>query len=319
MPKQLYRDGEWRDAEGGRTFSVEDPSTGDTLAAVADASPGDAIAALDAASRAQHEWASVAPRARGELLRNAYEQMIESQESLALLMTLEMGKPLSESRAEVRYAAEFFRWFSEEAVRISGRYALAPGGESRMLVTKKPVGPTLLITPWNFPMAMVTRKVGPAIAAGCSVVIKPAEQTPLSALALTSILEEVGVPRGVINVVTTSQPAETMAPLFADSRLRKLSFTGSTEVGRSLLSAAASEVLRVSMELGGNAPFIVFEDADFEAAIEGAVIAKMRNTGQACTAANRFYVARTIAGEFATALADRLAALSIGRGSDAKV
>ena len=316
VPKQLYRDGEWRDAEGARTFSVEDPSTGETLAAVADASPGDALAALDAASRAQHEWASVAPRARGELLRNAYEQMIESQESLALLMTLEMGKPLSESRAEVRYAAEFFRWFSEEAVRISGRYALAPGGESRMLVTKKPVGPTLLITPWNFPMAMVTRKVGPAIAAGCSVVIKPAEQTPLSALALTSILEEVGVPRGVINVVTTSQPAETMAPLFADSRLRKLSFTGSTEVGRSLLSAAASEVLRVSMELGGNAPFIVFEDADFEAAIEGAVIAKMRNTGQACTAANRFYVSRTIAGEFAKALADRLAALPIGRGSD---
>lgn len=182
VPKQLYRDGEWRDAEGARTFSVEDPSTGETLAAVADASPGDALAALDAASRAQHEWASVAPRARGELLRNAYEQMIESQESLALLMTLEMGKPLSESRAEVRYAAEFFRWFSEEAVRISGRYALAPGGESRMLVTKKPVGPTLLITPWNFPMAMVTRKVGPAIAAGCSVVIKPAEQTPLSAV-----------------------------------------------------------------------------------------------------------------------------------------
>ena len=316
VAKALYVAGAWRDAESGRTFAVEDPSTGDALCEVADASPADAMAALDAASAAQDEWAHHPPRARSELLRDAYDLIIERQDDLALLMTLEMGKPLRESRSEILYAAEFFRWFSEEAVRISGSYALAPNGESRLLVSRRPVGPALLITPWNFPMAMITRKVGPAIAAGCSMVIKPAEQTPLSALAVTSILEEVGVPRGVVNVVTTSTPAETMAPLFADSRLRKLSFTGSTEVGKALLASAASGVLRVSMELGGNAPFIVFEDADLDAAVDGAVVAKMRNMGQACTAANRFYVARPVADEFAAALSKRLTAMRVGRGSD---
>src|SRR6266508_311532 len=277
---RLFVGGNWTDASGGRTLPVEDPSTGETLSEVADASVEDARGALDAAVQAQAGWAATAPRERGEVLRRAYEVITARRDDLALLMTLEMGKPIAESKAEVAYAAEFFRWFSEEAVRIDGRYAVAPNGVGRLLTMKQPVGPCLLITPWNFPMAMGTRKIGPAVAAGCTMVVKPASQTPLSMLALAKILEEVGLPGGVLNVVTTSSSGKTMEPLIRDPRLRKLSFTGSTEVGRKLVGQASDQLLRVSMELGGNAPFIIFEDADLEAAVEGAMIAKMRNIGE---------------------------------------
>jgi succinate-semialdehyde dehydrogenase/glutarate-semialdehyde dehydrogenase len=314
-PKQLYIGGEWRDGASG-TLGVEDPSTGETLCEVADASVDDAVAALDAAVEAGPSFAAHPPRERGEILRRAYEAIIERQDDLALLMTLEMGKPVSESRAEVVYAADFLRWFAEEAVRIDGRFATAPNGQSRLLTMKQPVGPCLLITPWNFPLAMGTRKVGPAVAAGCTMVVKPAQQTPLSMLMLARILEQAGLPGGVLNLVTASSSSRTMAPLIADPRLRKLSFTGSTEVGRTLMSQASQNLLRLSMELGGNAPFIVFEDADFDAAVDGAVIAKMRNIGEACTAANRFHVHESIADRFATALAGRLGAMKVGRGTD---
>ena len=317
--KDLFIGGKWRPAAEGKTLPVYDPATGEVLCEVADASPADGKAALDAAVEAQESWAAHPPRERGEILRRAYQLIMERQEDLALLMTLEMGKPLAESRAEVAYAAEFFRWFSEEAVRIDGGYAVAPNGTGRFLVMKQPVGPSLLITPWNFPMAMGTRKLGPAIAAGCTSVIKPAEQTPLSMLALAQILVEAGLPDGVVNVVTTSDPGGVMEPLIRDGRARKLSFTGSTEVGRTLLAQAASTVLRTSMELGGNAPFLVFDDADLEAAIEGAMIAKMRNIGEACTAANRFYVQRGVAEEFGRRLAERMAALKVGRGTEEDV
>jgi succinate-semialdehyde dehydrogenase/glutarate-semialdehyde dehydrogenase len=313
--KQLYIGGEWRDGGEG-TLSVEDPSTGETLCEVADASVEDAKAALDAAVRAGPDFATHPPRERGEILRRAFEAIIARQDELALLMTLEMGKPVSESRAEIVYAADFLRWFAEQAVRIDGRFAVAPNGQSRLLTMKQPVGPCLLVTPWNFPLAMGTRKVGPAIAAGCTMVVKPAQQTPLSMLMLASILEEAGLPGGVLNLVTASSSGPTMAPLIADPRLRKLSFTGSTEVGRTLMGQASENLLRLSMELGGNAPFIVFEDADFDAAVEGAVIAKMRNIGEACTAANRFHVAESIADRFAQALADRLGAMKVGRGTE---
>jgi len=316
VPKQLLIGGSWRDAEGGRTLDVEDPSTGTPLASVADASPADAMRALDAAVAAQASWAAHPPRERGEILRRAFEQIVARSDELALLMTLEMGKPLSESKAEVTYAAEFFRWFSEEAVRIEGRFAVAPNGAGRMLVTKQPVGPCLLITPWNFPMAMGTRKIGPAVAAGCTMVVKPASQTPLSMLALARILEDSGLPDGVLNLITTSSSGKAMGPLIADRRARKLSFTGSTEVGRKLMEQGSQQLLRLSMELGGNAPFLVFDDADLDAAVEGAVLAKMRNIGEACTAANRFHVAGPVAGEFSERLAEKLGAMKVGRGTE---
>jgi succinate-semialdehyde dehydrogenase / glutarate-semialdehyde dehydrogenase len=315
VPKQLYIGGEWRDGSKG-TLSVEDPSTGETLTEVADASTDDAKAALTAAVDAGPEWAAHAPRERGEILRRAFEAIMSRADDLALLMTLEMGKPLAESKAEIAYGAEFFRWFSEQAVRIDGRYSTNSNGQGRVLTMQQPVGPCLLITPWNFPLAMGTRKIGPAIAAGCTMVVKPAQQTPLSMLMLVKILEEVGLPGGVVNLLTASSSGETMAPLIADQRLRKLSFTGSTEVGRKLMAQASDNLLRLSMELGGNAPFIVFDDADVDAAVQGALIAKMRNIGEACTAANRFHVADSIAEEFAEKLADKMGAMKVGRGTE---
>jgi succinate-semialdehyde dehydrogenase / glutarate-semialdehyde dehydrogenase len=315
VPKQLYIGGEWRDGAKG-TLSVEDPSTGESLCEVADASVDDAKAALDAAVAAGPEFARMAPRERGEILRRAFEMIIERQEELALLMTLEMGKTVKESQAEIAYAAEFFRWFSEEAVRIEGRYAVNSNGQGRVLTMKQPVGPCLMITPWNFPLAMGTRKIGPAVAAGCTMVVKPAQQTPLSMLALGKILEEAGLPGGVLNMFTASSSSETTAPLISDPRLRKMSFTGSTEVGRKLMAQASDTLLRLSMELGGNAPFLVFEDADLDAAVAGAMIAKMRNIGEACTSANRFHVADSIAEQFADKLAAQMGALKVGRGVD---
>jgi succinate-semialdehyde dehydrogenase / glutarate-semialdehyde dehydrogenase len=314
---QLYIGGQWRDASSGRTFAVEDPSTGEPLVEIANGDATDALAALAAAHDAQPSWAATPPRQRGEILRRTYELLMERADDLALLMTLEMGKPVADSRGEISYAAEFFRWFSEEAVRIDGRYTNEPNGHGRLLVMRQPVGPCLFITPWNFPMAMATRKLGPAIAAGCTIVIKPAELTPLSMLALTQILTEAGLPPGVLNVVTTKEAGATTGPVIADPRLRKLSFTGSTPVGKALMAAAADQVLRVSMELGGNAPFLVFPDADLDAAVEGAVLAKMRNMGEACTAANRFHVHESVATEFAQRLAARLGAMKVGRGVDA--
>lgn len=315
VPHQLLIGGEWREAEHG-TLEVEDPATGEVLVEVADASPADAVAALDAAAAAGPEWAATAPRERAEILRRAYETVIARTDDLALLMTLEMGKPVAESRSEIIYAAEFLRWFSEEAVRIDGRYSVSPNGGGRLMTMRQPVGPCLLITPWNFPLAMGTRKAAPALAAGCTVIIKPAQQTPLSTLAFAQILEESGLPAGVVNVVTSSDAAATTEPLLADQRLRKLSFTGSTGVGRLLMSQASETLLRLSMELGGNAPFLVFEDADLDAAVEGAVLAKMRNGGEACTAANRFHVHESVAADFSDRLARRLGAMKIGRGTE---
>jgi succinate-semialdehyde dehydrogenase/glutarate-semialdehyde dehydrogenase len=316
VPTGLLIGGTWRAAEGGRTLGVEDPATGSVLCEVADATSSDAVAALDAAVAAQDAWAATAPRERGEVLRRTFELIMERVDDLALLMTLEMGKPLAESRAEVAYAAEFLRWFSEEAVRIDGRWAMNPAGGSRLLTMRQPVGPCLLVTPWNFPMAMGTRKVGPAIAAGCTMVVKPAQSTPLSMLALADLLQEAGLPGGVCNVLTASSASAVSNPLLADPRLRKLSFTGSTEVGRKLIAQAADQVLQVSMELGGNAPFVVFGDADVEAAVEGAAIAKMRNMGEACTSANRFLVHRSVAEDFTERLAAELGAMRVGRGTE---
>ena len=308
--------GERRGGATGARFDVEDPATGEVIASVADGTSDDAVAALEAAVASRAEWAATAPRARGEILRRAFELLVERIDDLALLMTLEMGKPLADSRAEITYAAEFFRWFAEEAVRIDGRYAVAPAGNTRLVVMHHPVGPCLLITPWNFPMAMATRKVGAAIAAGCTMVLKPAALTPLSAFALAGVLEESGLPAGVLNVVTTTKASNVSEPLLADPRLRKLSFTGSTEVGRMLTELAAPNLQRVSMELGGNAPFVVFADADLDAAVDGAVLAKMRNMGEACTAANRFLVHESLADTFAGRLAERLGAMKVGRGTD---
>jgi succinate-semialdehyde dehydrogenase/glutarate-semialdehyde dehydrogenase len=318
-PNQLFIGGEWRDASGGETLAVEDPSTGETLVEVADATPDDASAALDAAVVVQEEWAAHPPRERGEILRRTFEQMTARADELALLMTLEMGKPVAESKAEVAYAAEFLRWFSEEAVRIEGRFATAPNGVGRLITMKQPVGPCYAITPWNFPAAMGTRKIGPAIAAGCTMIVKPAQQTPLSMLALAAILEECGLPSGVLNVITSSSSSEVSKPIISDPRLRKLTFTGSTEVGRKLVAQSADGLLRTSMELGGNAPFIVFPDADVDAAVEGAVIAKMRNIGEACTAANRFHVAGRVADEFSEKLAAKLGSMKVGRGVEEDV
>ena len=308
--------GRWRSATGGETLDVEDPATGKVLTSVANASPEDGVAALDAAVAAQAGWAATAPRERGEILRRAFELMTERADDLALLMTLEMGKTVAESKAEITYAAEFFRWFAEEAVRIEGGYAVSVNGQGRKLVMRQPVGPCLLITPWNFPAAMGTRKIGPAVAAGCTMVMKPAQQTPLSMLALAGILIEAGLPDGVLNVITTRSTGKVMEPLIRDGRARKLSFTGSTAVGRMLLEQSAEQVLRTSMELGGNAPFLVFADADLDAAVDGAMIAKMRNMGEACTAANRFYVHRDVVQEFSRRLAERMDALRIGRGTE---
>ena len=319
VPTGLFVGGEWQPAENGATFAVDDPSTGTKLADVADATPADGMRALDAAEKAQAGWAAVPPRERSDILRRAYDLLLERQEDLALVMTLEMGKPLAEARGEVAYAAEFFRWFSEEAVRIDGGFAVAPNGQGRLLVMRQPVGPCVLITPWNFPIAMGTRKIGPAVAAGCTMIIKPAEQTPLSMLALAAILKEAGLPAGVLNVITTTDPAAVMEPIIRDGRARKLSFTGSTGVGRKLLEQCADQVMRTSLELGGNAPFVVFEDADLDVAVEGAMLAKMRNIGEACTAANRFYVHSSVADEFARRLAERMSALPIGRGVEEDV
>jgi succinate-semialdehyde dehydrogenase/glutarate-semialdehyde dehydrogenase len=316
LPSGLLIGGEWRAARSGATFAVEDPATGEVLARVADAAPADGIAALDAAAAARAAWAATAPRDRSDVLRRAFDAVVERRDDLALLMTLEMGKPLAEAHGEVTYGAEFLRWFSEEAVRVHGRLTRAPGGDAELVVTRQPVGPCLLITPWNFPLAMATRKVAPALAAGCTVVLKPAEQTPLTALAFAQIMLEAGLPAGVLNVITTSDAAPVVRPLMEDARLRKVSFTGSTAVGRVLVRQSATNLLRTSMELGGNAPFLIFEDADLDAALDGAMLAKMRNGGEACTAANRFYVHERVADRFAERLAERMAGLSVGRGTD---
>jgi succinate-semialdehyde dehydrogenase / glutarate-semialdehyde dehydrogenase len=316
VPKQLLIGGRWRDGSSDQTLAVEDPSTGEPLVEVADAQPDDALAALAAAADAQGEWAVHPPRERGEILRRAFAAIVARADELALLMTLEMGKSLAESRAEISYAAEFFRWFSEEAVRIHGRYMVNTTGKGRILTLRQPVGPCVFVTPWNFPTAMGTRKIAPAIAAGCTMVVKPAQQTPLSMLALAQILEQAGLPAGVLNVITASSSGAVIEPLLKDARTRKLSFTGSTEVGRKLIEQSAEQILRVSMELGGNAPFLVFGDADLDAAVDGAMLAKMRNVGEACTAANRFHVHESIADEFARRIAERMGKLKVGRGTD---
>ncbi len=314
--RNLYIDGAWREASGGERLDVLDPADGSTITDVADGSADDAMEALDAAAAAQPAWARTAPRERGEILRRGFELITARSDSLARLISLEMGKTLAEAKGEVTYGAEFFRWFSEEAVRIHGRWMQAPAGGSRLLTIRKPVGPCLFLTPWNFPIAMGTRKIGPAVAAGCTMVIKPAELTPLTMLALAGIMEEAGLPAGVLNVVTTSDSAALSTALMADERLRKVSFTGSTPVGKILVKQSADQLQRVSMELGGNAPFLVFEDADVDAAVEGAMIAKMRNMGEACTAANRFLVHESVAAEFAERLGARMGALTVGRGQD---
>ncbi|MFD8377377.1 NAD-dependent succinate-semialdehyde dehydrogenase [Streptomyces sp. NPDC059679] len=315
VPRQLFIAGQWVPAADGRTFGVENPATETQLCEVADGGAADSARAVEAAVAAQTSWARTAPRARSEILRRAYELLMERTDELAMLMTLEMGKPLAEARGEVAYAAEFFRWFSEEAVRIDGSMTTTPDGRNRVLVMRQPVGPCMLITPWNFPLAMGTRKIGPAVAAGCTMVLKPAPQTPLSSLALAGILQEAGLPDGVLNVVTTTRAQEVVEPALRGGRIRKLSFTGSTAVGRLLLAQCADTVIRTSMELGGNAPFIVFEDADIDVAVEGAMVAKMRNMGEACTAANRLFVHHSVADEFAKRLATRMAALSVGPGT----
>ncbi|MFW5469049.1 NAD-dependent succinate-semialdehyde dehydrogenase [Knoellia sp. CPCC 206435] len=319
VPTQLLIGGTWRDASTAATFPVHDPATGSVLVEVADGTVADGTAALDAAVAAQGEWAATPPRERGEILRRAFELVTARTEELALLMTLEMGKPLAESRGEVTYGAEFLRWFSEEAVRIHGRYAVNPAGGSRLLTLQKPVGPTFMVTPWNFPLAMGTRKIGPAVAAGCTMVMKPAGETPLSMLALAAVLEEAGLPPGVLNVITTSSTAEVSEPIIRDPRLRKLTFTGSTAVGKRLVEQSAEQLLRVSMELGGNAPFLVFDDADLDAAVDGAMLAKMRNIGEACTSANRFLVHDSVADDFSARLATRMGALTVGKGTRAGV
>jgi succinate-semialdehyde dehydrogenase/glutarate-semialdehyde dehydrogenase len=314
--RNLYIDGTWREAASGKRFDVHDPADGSVITDVADGSDDDAMDALDAAVAAQHDWARTAPRERGEILRHSFELITERADTLARLISLEMGKTLAEAKGEVAYGAEFFRWFSEEAVRIHGRWMQAPAGGSRLLTVRKPVGPCLFLTPWNFPIAMGTRKIGPAVAAGCTMVIKPAELTPLTMLALAGILAEAGLPAGVLNVVTTHNSAALSSRLMADERLRKVSFTGSTPVGKILVKQSADQLQRMSMELGGNAPFLVFEDADLDAAVDGAMIAKMRNMGEACTAANRFLVHESVADVFAEKLAARMGALKVGRGQD---
>jgi succinate-semialdehyde dehydrogenase/glutarate-semialdehyde dehydrogenase len=320
LPTGLLIDGHWRPSSTGATFSVQDPATEQTLFDVADASSEDALAALTAADAAWPAWRAVAPRQRADLLRAVFDEMIARTNDLAALITAEGGKPLAESRAEVAYGAEYVRWYSEQAVRIGGLARRAPSGANHQMVLNRPVGPALLITPWNFPLAMITRKVAPALAAGCTVVIKPAALTPLTTALFAEIvreqLEARGLPMGILNVVPTTRASGVSGPLLADRRLRKLSFTGSTEVGRTLLRQAADGVLRTSMELGGNAPFLVFQDADIPAAVQGAVAAKMRNAGQTCVAANRFLVHASVATEFAAGLTAAFEAMVVGHGGD---
>lgn len=316
VPDKLFIAGKWVESSSGKKLDVYDPATGKTIKSIADGTADDAQKAMDAAADAQDSWAATAPRERSDLLRRAFNLLAERAEDFALLMTIEMGKPLSEAMAEVKYGNEFLRWFSEEAVRIQGRYGSNPEGTGMMIVTQRPVGPCYLITPWNFPLAMATRKIGPALAAGCTSVVKPASLTPLTTLAFAKLLEDAGLPAGVVNVITSSSSSSVSKPIFADPRLRKLSFTGSTSVGISLLKQAADRVLRTSMELGGNAPFVVFDDADIDKAVEGAMVAKFRNIGQACTAGNRFIVHEAVADEFAKKVTERVKAFKVGRGTE---
>ncbi|RIJ76698.1 NAD-dependent succinate-semialdehyde dehydrogenase [Nakamurella silvestris] len=316
VPTELYVAGTWRPAAGGRRFDVFNPASGEALTSVADADVNDAIAAVDAAEAAAKDWAASAPRARADVLMRAFHLMHERREELALLITLENGKALADARSEVTYAAEFFRWYAEEAVRLRGQLGVSPSGANRILVTHQPVGISVLITPWNFPAAMATRKIAPALAAGCTTILKPASETPLTALAVASLLEEAGVPSGVLNVITTKRSGPVVDALLTDHRTRMLSFTGSTEVGSLLLRTAADSVLKCAMELGGNAPFLVLADADLDAALDGAMVAKMRNGGQACTAANRFFVQAPIHDAFVEGLVSRMAAIAIGPGAD---
>ncbi len=314
--RRLLIGGTWQDSSDGARFEVDDPADGSVLCDVADGTTEDAVRALDAAVAAQPGWAATPPRERGEVLRTAYELIAGRSEEIATLMSLEMGKSLAEAKGEIAYGSDFFRWFSEEAVRIHGLWMQAPAGGTRILTMRKPVGPCLFITPWNFPLAMGTRKIGPAVAAGCTMVVKPASQTPLTMLALGGILAEAGLPDGVLNIVPTTRDADLSTTLQADDRLRKVSFTGSTAVGRKIVEQAAPGLQRVSMELGGNAPFLVFGDADIDAAVEGAMAAKMRNMGEACTSANRFLVHSSVAEAFSEKLAQRMGGLTLGRGQD---
>jgi succinate-semialdehyde dehydrogenase/glutarate-semialdehyde dehydrogenase len=316
VPTGLFIDGKWRPASDGETFEVIDPATGEVLTSVASASVEDGREAAEAAAAVQPEWAKTPPRERSEILRRAFELMIERRDQLAELMVLENGKALKDAVAEVTYAAEFFRWYAEEAVRLIGSVQRAPAGINNIMVIHQPVGVALLITPWNFPAAMATRKIGPAFAAGCTVILKPASDTPLTALALASLLTEAGAPPGTVNVLPSRRSGDLVSALLADSPVGKLSFTGSTEVGRGLLAQASERVVNASMELGGNAPFIVLDDADLDVAVAGAMIAKMRNGGEACTAANRFYVQAPVAAEFSQRLASAMAKLRVGPGLD---
>lgn len=316
VPTDLLIGGRWRPASTGERFGVDDPATGEQIATVADGDVDDGLAAVAAAADAGPGWAATPPRARAEILRRVFDLMIERAEDLATLIVRENGKAIADARGEVGYAAEFFRWYAEEAVRAAGSVVTAPSGSNKILVVQQPVGVCVLVTPWNFPAAMATRKIGPALAAGCTVVLKPAGDTPLTALAIAAILSEAGVPDGVVNVVTTRRSGPVVSAMLHDPRVRKLSFTGSTEVGSVLLREAADCVVNTSMELGGNAPFLVFDDADLDAAVDGAMVAKMRNGGEACTAANRFYVQAPVAAEFARRLAERMGALRLGPGSE---
>jgi succinate-semialdehyde dehydrogenase / glutarate-semialdehyde dehydrogenase len=316
VPRQLLIAGAWRDAAHAGTIDIVNPSDTTVITAIADADIEDGLAAVDAAAAAFPDWAATPPRRRAEILSRCFELMTERSEQLAHLISLENGKALPDARGEVAYAAEFFRWYAEEAVRIIGDVSISPSGANRILVQHQPIGVCVLITPWNFPAAMATRKLAPALAAGCTAVLKPATLTPLTSLAIAQLMVDAGVPAGVVNVITTSKTGDVMTPILADSRVRKLSFTGSTGVGRHLLRQAADNVLKCSMELGGNAPFVVFDDADLDKAIDGVMVAKMRNGGQACTAANRIYVHRGIQAEFASRLADRMAGLQVGPGTD---
>lgn len=318
MASQLFINGQWCDSSDGAVFDVENPATGELMGQSADASIEDGVAALNAAVEAQAEWAATEPRFRGEILRRAFDLVTARSEELAAQMTAEMGKPLAESRSEIAYGSEFLRWFSEEAVRVSGRYAQAPSGGTKLVTMKQPVGPCYMITPWNFPLAMGTRKIAPAIAAGCTMVIKPAALTPFSMVSLVEILEEAGVPAGVVNLVTTQRTSAVSTAIIEDPRLRKLTFTGSTEVGRMLVRQSATSLLRTSMELGGNAPFIVFDDADLDKAVDGAMLAKMRNLGEACTSANRFLIHESVAAEFTAKFAARMSELPLAPLIDAK-
>ena len=314
VPTGLWIGGEER--KGSSTFDVLNPATDEVLVAVADATAEDGIAALDAAAAVQADWAATPPRERGEILRSVFEAITARADEFATLMTLEMGKVYAESLGEVKYGAEFFRWFSEEAVRIAGRYTRSPAGAGRIIVTKQPVGPCLAITPWNFPLAMGTRKIGPAMAAGCTMVIKPAQETPLTMLLLAKLMDEAGLPKGVLSILPTSKPGDLTTALIDDGRLRKLTFTGSTGVGKALSKQSSDKLLRLSMELGGNAPFIVFDDADVDLAVEGALLAKMRNGGEACTASNRFHVANAVREEFTQKLVKRMGEYKLGNGLD---